>query len=1797
MAEGWDKVTLGVKKNTEETEKNTKATKKHSTAFHALGRAVVYANQGLSLLGKTIKALKIPAFIVAIGAAIQAVSALAAGAVALTGALSTMSGALVSAANAYVAFGAAFGAIKLANFKLLSEAMRGDAEAMKQLSPAARELAETLMRLEKPFKAMREAVQGAMFPGLQKGIELAAKNFDVLRRGMVGMGSTIGTLGEKAGRLLGSKGFGSLFGKVMKENQQIVGRLGASFLHLVDALFQLMVAARPLTSWLTKMALAWSRNVDASTKAGRKSGDLAKFFDHTRSAIQKTFAVLSNFGQALVNLGGLGRKTGMDLLTSMNHAAKSFLKFTESTKGRSDIKDYFEKMKKPLIVAGRLLSDLTKALLKVGATPGLTKLLNMLRKQLLPVLVQIFAGTLRHLLPNLIKIIGNLSQAFGDFIGQAGPLNTFVAALAWLSGVVKTLANSNPAMKALLVTVASLATVLSAIGLASGWSRLFGMKAGIEAVKGAFLGLKAAAVAFMNTEAGIRLWMYTTMALEKVTAVFAAVKAAVLGLSFTVRGAMLATGIGALIVVAGLIIMNWDKVKAFLGDAWQWMKNAASNVAHAVGAAFKWLAGAVIWAAKHGLLGPIPLIISRWGDVKEFIGKVWKAIKAGASWLFGALKAAATKYFEIITWPYRMAWKVIKGVWGWIIGAVRDAAGWIADRWDGIKNVLSWPFRFVKGVVEDVFDFIASKIDWLLDKLDYVVNKLKDVGGFLMPGGDTGIGSDNGLLGIGGVPGLASGGYVSGAGKVMYFANGGYVPQGTDTVPAMLSPGEVVLPTDTVAAAGGPNAFKGLVNSGAGLPTDDNPYGPTDAQVNDAKKQYGTLIQIAKQFEEQRRDMVSKLGDERDRKEHKTNKKIADSFIKTQKRIAKATEKQAKKTKADANKSAKAAAGAAESSEDSWQSLGGAINDFQVGSGKDLHKHRQDIKKTKELAAKAAAKTALAVAKTRVKEVLDLVKQAKKEEQENKQRARESRRAAEKIMFDGLEQGKSFVQLARTHEKSAKDQIKASGKARIGVTRNVDGLGDNVDNGMGRIRDSTNNALDAFGVDPVSFKVAEDKGGGQKKQLGGKIVPGQGSGDKVPAMLEPGEVVWNREAVKKMGGAHKANLPNRKFRRYATGGIVEQALGPYDIPPIAYAADHAGSNSHLHLDFFTARQAQGFGHRMQGLGWGIAEYTPTHGNPYNFGPVTTHHESPGHYDGTAFDANKGVVEARSDVAQIAKMLGGGNIGAVVKKIARVVLEGPDGPLKGIGQGALDKVWNAANQYISKQAPAEGYTDVKAGGPVVAQMGKILLGNGFSRAGAAGIIGNAYRESLWDPSSVGTGGGGLFGFTTGDVSLAALQSFAKREHKPWTDVGLQMEFMLNNPNSGGLISDDYYNSLEAFLKKTNDVPAAATRFMTEWERPGVPALDERIQAAQQAFAMNSWQKGGTVQKLKQGGLVGNVMGSIGQYLGISGDGKDADKKRKNIITDVLDDVSAVGLDPKVFANIKKQKAMMSQYEDYAARAATSGTKVYGKTEAKWLELQLKKMWKVRNMLARAYKAIENKQKKLKQVFRKLNAMLHKTDKDIKRAEKAGDKGRAAREQVRYDLLHDVLMPGVTKQQGLLTKDGKKIRTSLTEIQGAHSPMQPIKRLRSPFDTRFGGTLLELQAAIHDAGGDSSASDLYQTLLSESQARYRVSQAQYGTFANLSAKGFSLGPDFGGIFHRGLDAGPVPGRRGEEKLILAQAGELVAQPDQLLPAGSGAASAPTPVVIVEDGAVNADRIRVIYREETESMVSKSRRRIQG
>lgn len=108
----------------------------------------------------------------------------------------------------------------------------------------------------------------------------------------------------------------------------------------------------------------------------------------------------------------------------------------------------------------------------------------------------------------------------------------------------------------------------------------------------------------------------------------------------------------------------------------------------------------------------------------------------------------------------------------------------------------------------------------------------------------------------------------------------------------------------------------------------------------------------------------------------------------------------------------------------------------------------------------------------------------------------------------------------------------------------------------------------------------------------------------------------------------------------------------------------------------------------------------------------------------------------------------------------------------------------------------------------------LIAHGYTDLAAAGIAGNMYRESLGNPESVGSGGGGLIGFTPLPAGYVT--------GNPAADLRTQLNAVLTYNQQWA----QYIPALNAATSATQ----AADIYMNDFERPGIPAASEREAAA-------------------------------------------------------------------------------------------------------------------------------------------------------------------------------------------------------------------------------------------------------------------------------------------------------------------------------------------------------------------------------
>jgi TP901 family phage tail tape measure protein len=274
--------------------------------------------------------------------------------------------------------------------------------------------------------------------------------------------------------------------------------------------------------------------------------------------------------------------------------------------------------------------------------------------------------------------------------------------------------------------------------------------------------------------------------------------------------------------------------------------------------------------------------------------------------------------------------------------------------------------------------------------------------------------------------------------------------------------------------------------------------------------------------------------------------------------------------------------------------------------------------------------------------------------------------------------------------------------------------------GLAHLAVETNKALKSLGGGKKDMYVANTEGGGgggatlaQK----GAIVPGAGSGDKVPlhldgklaAMVEPGELV---SVANKRATAAIMDV-NKRVPRFAGGGSIDvdgaqpgfvpfmnylnslfgplyvmSGLRPGSITTSGNVSNHAsgravdistpgieGATSAATLNA-TGEKAQ----RMDALHSFMSKHFPLSTVPGDFLWRTL--TGGNHYNHIHRGiTNNLATDPAAMRAYISKLPEGGAFGGLKK----IVIEGPDGLLKDIAQRAVDKVHTAASAFMSRQA--------------------------------------------------------------------------------------------------------------------------------------------------------------------------------------------------------------------------------------------------------------------------------------------------------------------------------------------------------------------------------------------------------------------------------------------------------------------------------------------------------------------------------
>jgi len=177
------------------------------------------------------------------------------------------------------------------------------------------------------------------------------------------------------------------------------------------------------------------------------------------------------------------------------------------------------------------------------------------------------------------------------------------------------------------------------------------------------------------------------------------------------RTALIATGIGALVVLAGEIINNWDAIKGVFIRVGSACKSVFSGVVGWVASKFK-----VVGEALTGIFSP----------VFDWFKVAWSAVGTVVSAVLGGVGAVIKNTASALS-------SIFSPVFDWL-GA---KFGWIGEFASAVWGRVTGNFKVVgealTGIFSPVFDWLGAKFGWIVDKIKGIASmwgKVKEFFGF-----------------------------------------------------------------------------------------------------------------------------------------------------------------------------------------------------------------------------------------------------------------------------------------------------------------------------------------------------------------------------------------------------------------------------------------------------------------------------------------------------------------------------------------------------------------------------------------------------------------------------------------------------------------------------------------------------------------------------------------------------------------------------------------------------------------------------------------------------------------------------------------------------------------------------------------------------------------------------------------------------------------------------------------------------------------------------------------------------------
>lgn len=643
----------------------------------------------------------------AAGGALTAVSSLSAGLIALVGAAAQAGAAVGILPAALIAVKAITATVQL-GLQGMSEAFKAIGEndgaafneALKRLSPSARDFAREIRALKPAFDAVQADVQERMFSGLGEQVKLLGRQYLPVARSLFeGLATSInGTVKELAGFFR--------TGEAFRDVATTTGNIRSGF----DAA---RTAAKPFAEALLAVVATGSTQLprigEAIGSIGTKfggfineladSGRLETIFSTALDVASQLGRVLGNVGTVIFKVFAAGKEQGAGLLASLERITSAAVDFVSSVEGQDALASFFGGIS---AIATNVIPIITQLALAVGG--GLAPILKNLAEGIGPGLLALFSQ-LNPALSAANPGISALGVAFGQVLTALAPMlpaiGTLVGQLAGL--LAQALTAILPTLTAFIEKITSSPGAFAGFAAAAGAIGLvFSNLGGIVKTIGPFIedlltkfgGVRGAFTA-LTGPVGIAIALFVALLAGSED-----FRNAIGGLLQTV-GQLVSQLLAALMPAITAILDAVGPLISQLGTALAPVVTAVAEILRAV-----------LTPVINALTPVINALIPVFAQVVQVVQLVISILMPLIDILLNILMPVIQALLPLVTTVFNAIAEVIKAALQIISGVIDVVMGVLTGDWDrawsGILNIVSGAWNLIKSVVVGALSIIGS---------------------------------------------------------------------------------------------------------------------------------------------------------------------------------------------------------------------------------------------------------------------------------------------------------------------------------------------------------------------------------------------------------------------------------------------------------------------------------------------------------------------------------------------------------------------------------------------------------------------------------------------------------------------------------------------------------------------------------------------------------------------------------------------------------------------------------------------------------------------------------------------------------------------------------------------------------------------------------------------------------------------------------------------------------------------------------------------------------------------------------